>query len=468
MNRELIHDHLDRCLASVDLPELGEVARGKVRDCFTVGDTRVIVTTDRVSAFDRVFAEAIPFKGQVLNQLATYFLGHVRDIVPNHLLDVPDPNVTIAREAVPHPVEIIVRGYLTGSAWRDYAEDRFAAAYGFALPAGLAPNARLDAPVVTPTTKSATGHDEPLTHAAAAALVGGQAAWDEVVGVALALFARGTAMAADRGLILVDTKYEFGLVDGVLTLIDEIHTPDSSRYWYADSYARTPLDPRALSKEFLRDWLRGQGFTGEGPAPVLTNEVRVELAERYLELYELLTGEALVPAGGEDAGSRVWQALQAQGTLKGGLVSIVMGSASDMAMAERVVAVLDALGVPSQVQVASAHKVPDRVFRLVERFNRSAQPVVHVTIAGRSNGLSGVMAANSIHPVIALPPFKDQADYLVNVHSSLQMPSETPVLTVIDPGNAAMAAVRMLALADSKLRERVAARVASTRAAFEN
>ena len=298
--------------------------------------------------------------------------------------------------------------------------------------------------------------------------MGGEQAWAEVERVALALFAQGTELAARRGLILVDTKYEFGEVDGKLTLIDEIHTPDSSRYWYADSYDRDRDHPRQLSKEFLREWLRDRGFSGEGAAPVLTDEIRIAVAERYLELYRTLTGQELVPAFGEDTKRRVWLALQARGYLRGGLVSILMGSASDRPLADKVIQVLDRYDVPSRVKVASAHKVPDKVLAIVEGYNRSAQPVVHITIAGRSNGLSGVVAAASRWPVIALPACKDQADYLVNIHSSLQMPSDTPVMTVVDPVNAALAAVRILALADPRLQERIAAQIAATRAAFED
>lgn len=467
MHKDIIKDQLTRCLDRLELPELGTAYHGKVRDCFTVGDTRVMVATDRISAFDRVFGELIPFKGQVLNQLAAYFLRQAKTIVPTHLIDTPDPNVTIAREAVPYPVEVIVRGYVTGSAWRDYQAGQFEQRYGFALPAGLAMNARLATPVVTPTTKSQDGHDEPISHAEAARLVGGETVWAELVRVALALFEQGTELAARRGLILVDTKYEFGRVDGRLTLIDEVHTPDSSRYWYADSYAGDQANPKQLSKEFLREWLRDQGFTGDGPLPLLSDDVRMEIAERYLTLYRSLTGQDFVPAFGEDAKSRIWRSLQARGFLRGGLVSILMGSESDWPMADKVRRVLDGFDVPSVVRVASAHKVPEKVIRILDACNRSAQPLVHITIAGRSNGLSGVVAGSSLHPVIALPPFKDHADYLVNVHSSLQMPSETPVLTILDPGNAALAAVRILALTDERLRERVLAQIAETKAKFD-
>lgn len=458
---------LGNCLNGIDLPVLGATKRGKVRDCFTVGDTRVLVATDRISAFDVVFDEPIPFKGQVLNALTARALRAVEDLVPTHLLSVPDPNVMLAREAVPYPVEVIVRGYLTGSAWRDYEAGSFGVKYGFLLPAGLACNARLVTPVVTPTSKAETGHDLPLTTEAAAAAVGGEEIWAEIVTKALALFERGSALAAERGLLLVDTKYEFGRVDGVLTLIDEVHTPDSSRYWYADAYERDPAAPRQLSKEFLREVLRERGFDGEGPPPRLDEALRLEVSSRYLELYRQFTGEELgVSAAGAPA-PRIVRALQTCGILPAGFVSIVMGSGTDMPLADKVREALGRYGVATEVRVASAHKVPEKVFALCEAANRSAHPMVHITIAGRSNGLSGVMAANSVHPVIALPPFKDHADYLVNVHSSLQMPSETPSVTVVDAGNAALAALRMLALGNPDLGRLISAQIARTKAGFD-
>jgi len=359
--QEALRPYLGSCLSGIVLPALGAAQRGKVRDCFTVGDTRVLVSTDRISAFDVVFEEAIPLKGQVLNALAARALRAVEDLVPTHLLAVPDPNVMLAREAVPYPVEVIVRGYLTGSAWRDYVEGTFAQKYGFALPAGLACNARLAAPIVTPTSKAASGHDLPLTAQAAAEAVGGEAAWAGIVAAALALYERGAELAAARGLLLVDTKYEFGAIDGELTLIDEVHTPDSSRFWYADAYAQDPAAPRQLSKEFLREVLRERGFTGDGPVPGLDDALRLEVAARYLELYRQLTGEDLVPASGGAPAARVAAALQACGVLPAGYVSIVMGSPSDMPVAEKVQQQLATYGVASRVRVASAHKVPERV-----------------------------------------------------------------------------------------------------------
>lgn len=466
MEREKIQEALRHCVGSIELPELGTGYHGKVRDCFTVGKHRILVASDRISAFDRVFAEGIPFKGQVLNQLSVFFLKQAASIVDTHFLESPDPSVTLAREASAYPVEVVVRGWLTGSAWRDYEQGRFEANYGFALPAGLRQHSRLPGPVITPTTKATEGHDKPIPHAEAARLVGGQEAWDAITRAALGLFRQGTELADRRGLTLVDTKYEFGQVDGRLTLIDEIHTPDSSRYWLTSTVGQEGREPEQLSKEFLRDWLRARGFTGEGPVPALPDEIRVQVAERYLALYRTLTGEDLVPSVEEDPGIRIQRNLRRAGHLRAGVVSILMGSDSDRPLAEKVRDALTPFDIPCLIEVASAHKVPEKVMRIVERMNRSAQPVVHVTIAGRSNGLSGVTAGSSIHPVIALPPFKDASDYMVNVHSSLQMPSETPVLTVLDPGNAALAAARILAGSDEDLRRRVRSQIQTMKARF--
>jgi phosphoribosylaminoimidazole-succinocarboxamide synthase len=460
--RGALDNGLDRCY----FPELGPVYRGKVRDCHTVGNRRILIASDRISAFDRVFAQTIPFKGQVLNLLAAHFLRKAADIVPTHLLDVPDPNVTVARELTPYPVEVVVRGYLAGSGWRDYQEGVFAQKYGFSLPDGLSPNARLDSPIVTPTEKCHDGHDRPVSAEEAARLVGSPETWQKLHDIALALFAQGSALAAERGLILVDTKYEFGHDDGVIVLMDEVHTPDSSRFWYAASYAVDPARPEQLSKEFLRDWLREQGFMGDGTIPDLPDDLRIAVAERYLALYQTLTGQELDLDLSEPR-ARICRNLQAAGLLTGTFCGILMGSPSDADLAAKAAAVLGELGVATREWVVSAHKVPDKLYKLVADLNGATQPVVLITIAGRSNGLSGCTSASSVHPVIALPAFSDRADYQINIHSSLQMPSETPAMTILEPTNAALAAVRILGAADVALKGRIVERIARVRAAFQ-
>ncbi len=287
-------------LTGVDVPGLGEKITGKVRDIYRRGDDIILITTDRVSAFDRVLG-AVPFKGQVLNQLSAWWFEQTADIVANHVAAVPDPNVTIARAADPLPVEVIVRGYITGvtdtSLWTLYARgDR--TPYGIPLPDGLQKNDRLPAPIITPTTKAEKGqHDERLTRAEILerGLVSPER-WAEVERAALGLFARGQEIAARAGLILVDTKYEFGVQDGQLTLIDEFHTPDSSRFWTADSYEKDPVAPENFDKEFLRKWFAAQGYRGEGTPPTMPPAFIAQVAERYISAFERLTGQSFIPA----------------------------------------------------------------------------------------------------------------------------------------------------------------------------
>lgn len=283
---------------------------GKVRDCFIdrTGDRpawrRIIVVTDRLSAFDAVVG-TIPFKGQVLNQLAQFWFERTATIAPNHVLEVPDPNVTVARECAPLPVELVMRAYLTGvtstSIWKAY-EGGARTFCGHALPDGMRKNEPLPAPILTPSTKAAKGdHDVSVSRDELLAM--GRISpelFERAVALAAALFAEGQRHAAARGLILADTKYEVGLApDGTLTLIDEIHTPDSSRYWYADDYeARLSRgdEPRSLDKEFVRRWLADDArWSGDGPPPILPDDIRVEAARRYIASYELVTGRPFVP-----------------------------------------------------------------------------------------------------------------------------------------------------------------------------
>lgn len=287
-----------QALRSVDVPGWGEKDSGKVRDIYRRDGQRLLITTDRVSAFDRVLG-AIPYKGQVLNQLSAWWFEQLTDIVANHVIAVPDPNVTLAHEAAPLPVEVIVRGYITGvtktSLWYLYDQgDR--EPYGIPLPDGLQKNDPLPSPIITPTTKAEKGgHDERLTRAEILARqIVPTALWEEIEGVALAVFARGQAVAQAAGLILVDTKYEFGLVNGRLTLIDEVHTPDSSRYWIADTFDESG-EPANFDKEFLRKWFAAQGYRGDGEAPVMPADFVAQVAARYIAAYEKLTGRAFVP-----------------------------------------------------------------------------------------------------------------------------------------------------------------------------
>ena len=295
MTDDLLRAQLPHTLRQLDLPALGQLYRGKVRDNYSRGDRIVMVTTDRISAFDHVLG-TIPFKGEVLSRLTAFWFERVKDLAPVHLVEVPDPSVMVVKRAAPFPVEIIVRGYITGSLWRDYQAGK-AGAYGIAWPAGLRKDQRLDQSVVTPSTKAEYGrHDEPISEGEILrqGLVA-PAVWGEAKKVALLLFARGQEWARSRGLILVDTKYEMGTSEGRLLVIDEIHTPDSSRYWMAEGSEERferGEEQRMLDKENIRQWLiQKHGFSGQGTPPPLTDEVRVSLSRTYLNLFERLTGE---------------------------------------------------------------------------------------------------------------------------------------------------------------------------------
>ena len=309
---------LDHTLRQFDAPALGELYRGKVRDNYSRGDRIVMVTTDRISAFDHVLG-TIPFKGEVLSRLTSFWFDKVRDIAPTHIVDTPDPSVMAVKRAKPLPVEVIIRGYITGSLWRDYQAGK-AGAYGIEWPQGLRKDQKFAEPIITPSTKAEYGkHDEPISEKdiVAQGLVPA-AVWGEATAVARRLFARGQEWAAKRGLILVDTKYEMGIADGNLVVIDEIHTPDSSRYWMASGYDRRYAageDQEMLDKENIRQWLiKEHGFSGHGKPPALTDEVRMMLARKYIEVFELLTGEKFESVVGS-VDDRIRRNLPAKGYL---------------------------------------------------------------------------------------------------------------------------------------------------------
>lgn len=275
--------------------------RGKVRDVYELSNNVLaIIATDRVSAFDHILAETIPFKGQILNQLAAHAIEQVRDIVATHLIDLPHPNLMLARKCQPLPVEVVVRGYLAGHALREYQAGRRVLC-GAPMPEAMKPYQAFATPLVTPTTKATQGHDEDISEQALVEKGLVEAGlWQRVRDTALKLFRRGSENARKRGLLLVDTKYEFGLLEGELVLIDEAHTPDSSRYIYEKGY-RERLEkgeaPQQLSKEFVREWLMEQGFSGQDgqQMPALPDNFRMQVYHRYAELFRQLTGRAFTP-----------------------------------------------------------------------------------------------------------------------------------------------------------------------------
>jgi phosphoribosylaminoimidazole-succinocarboxamide synthase len=294
---------LGHTLDATDFPQLGEKYEGKVRDCYTKDGRRTLIVSDRLSAFDVVLG-TIPFKGQVLNQMAAYWFDATKDLVPNHVLGVPDPSVMVATECKLLPVELVMRAYITGvtstSIWTHY-KNGARTFCGHELPDGMKKNQKLPRALLTPSTKAEKGdHDKSVSRAEILEMGALSAAdFDAAAEMCARLFAFGQAEAAKRGLILVDTKYELGRKpDGSLCFIDEIHTPDSSRYWYADDYdARFERgeEPRGLDKEYVRRTLADGGYKGEGPPPKLSDDVRVEAARRYIQVCELVTGRPFVP-----------------------------------------------------------------------------------------------------------------------------------------------------------------------------
>ncbi|HAC20633.1 MAG TPA: phosphoribosylaminoimidazolesuccinocarboxamide synthase [Porphyromonadaceae bacterium] len=294
-----------------NFPNQTSVYHGKVRDVYNINNEKlVMVASDRISAFDVVLPKGIPFKGQVLNQIASKFLDATSDIVPNWKLATPDPMVTVGLMCEPFKVEMVIRGYLTGSAWREYKAGARTLC-GIALPEGMKENQKFETPIITPTTKADEGHDENISkeEIIAQGLVSKED-YEMLENYTMALFQRGTEMAAQMGLILVDTKYEFGKKDGKIYLIDEIHTPDSSRYFYADGYQERFEKGEAqkqLSKEFVRQWLIENGFQGKDgqQVPEMTEAYCDSVTERYIELYEKIAGEKFVKAEDEDIIARI-------------------------------------------------------------------------------------------------------------------------------------------------------------------
>ena len=294
------------------LPGQTQFYKGKVRDVYTINNEKlVMVTSDRISAFDHVLPEGIPYKGQVLNQIAAKFLDATSDIIPNWMEANPDPSVTIGKRCEPFKVEMVIRGYLTGHAWREYKAGKRMIC-GVSMPDGMVENQKFDSPILTPTTKEDVGHDEDISRDEILSQgIVNQSDYIKLEEYTRALFQRGTEIATAKGLILVDTKYEFGKdKDGVITLIDEIHTPDSSRYFYMDGYEEKVANgdsPKQLSKEFVRQWLIENGFQGKKgeSIPKMTEAYCKSVSDRYIELFEYITGDSFLKEDVNDVVSRV-------------------------------------------------------------------------------------------------------------------------------------------------------------------
>lgn len=307
LSKEQFLKQIPYCLKGTNFETMGERYEGKVRDNYIKDGKRVIVVTDRLSAFDRVIT-LIPFKGQVLNQMARFWFDKTADIVGNHVIEFSDPNVVVAKECKAMPVEMVVRGYLTGvtstSAWSHYEKgDRNFC--GNDLPDGMKKNQKFEKAILTPSTKAEYGgHDESVSreYILDKGIITPEQ-FDYMAEVSMKLYQRGVEIAAKQGIILVDTKYEFGMnADGDIVLIDEIHTPDSSRFWFADEYEKrlsSGEEQKKIDKEYLREWLAERGFVGEGDVPEIPDEIKAETARRYIEAYELITGEDFVAEVGD-------------------------------------------------------------------------------------------------------------------------------------------------------------------------
>jgi len=299
LTKEQLIAQIPYCLSGTNFSNLGERYEGKVRDNYTKNGKRVIIVTDRLSAFDRIIT-LIPFKGQVLNQIAKFWFDQTKDIIENHVIESPDPNVLIGKECKLMPLEMVVRGYLTGvtttSAWYNY-EKGVRNFCGNVLPDGMKKNQKFETPILTPSTKAEHGaHDESVSgeEIVKRGLLS-QEQYDFIAQTSLKLYQRGVEICAKQGIVLVDTKYEFGMTeDGKIILIDEIHTPDSSRFWFANEYDQrfaSGEEQKKIDKEYLREWLAERGFRGEGNIPEIPEDVKVETARRYIEAFELITGQ---------------------------------------------------------------------------------------------------------------------------------------------------------------------------------
>ena len=445
-------------------PQLQLLHRGKVRDSYRANDaTRLIVVTDRLSAFDSVLETAIPHKGAVLNGLANFWFERTQGIIPNHVERLVDANATLVKEAQPIKVEMVVRNYITGSMLRGYQKGQRTFS-GVTVPDGLTKHQQFPVPIVTPTTKEESDREITPDNLVSEGWVSREL-YEQMAEKSLALFQVGSDLLKEKGIILVDTKYEFGLLNGELILIDEIHTPDSSRFWSAEDYAKNPEGAEQMDKEYVRQWLIANKVAGQYPR-ALTPEVAQEASRRYLNIFERIVGHPLPTADETTTGGTVAHRLVANlvkaGLMKDAWVNIVMGSPADKEHCQKIRSYFEGYEVFTQLRVTSAHKNGEEIGPMAEVWNRSIEPGVIIAVAGFSNGLGSALAANVNVPVISCPPWKDYAELAMNLNSSVIMPGGTPNLTVVRPDNAAQAALR--ALNTPRLREKLRHEIAATKA----
>jgi fusion protein PurCD len=417
-------------------PQLRLLHRGKVRDSYRIDDsTRLIVVSDRLSAFDSVLDTAVPHKGAVLNGLANFWFEKTAHIIPNHVKAMIDANAMLVKEAQPIKVEMVVRNYITGSMLRGYQSGQRTFS-GVTVPDGLTKHQQFPTPIVTPTTKEESDREITPENLVSEGWVS-QELYDKMAEKALELFKVGSDLLASQGIILVDTKYEFGLLNGELILIDEIHTPDSSRFWSAADYAQNPEGAEQMDKEYVRQWLIANKVGRKYPR-ALAPEVTLEATNRYLDIYQRVVGQPLATADetatGGNVANRLVSNLVKAGLMKDAWVSIVVGSPADAAQAQKIRSSFDGYDVFTQL-----HENSEEIDPMTEVWNRSIEPGVIITVADLGNAL----AANVSVPVISCP---SQANA-----ESAPTPGGAPTLMVASPEYAAPAALR--ALNTPRLRE---------------
>jgi len=429
-------------------PQLRLLHRGKVRDSYRIDDsTRLIVVSDRLSAFDSVLDTAVPHKGAVLNGLANFWFEKTAHIIPNHVQAMIDANAMLVKEAQPIKVEMVVRNYIAGSMLRGYQSGQRTFS-GVTVPDGLTKHQQFPTPIVTPTTKEESDREITPANLVSEGWVS-QELYDKMAEKALELFKVGSDLLASQGIILVDTKYEFGLLNGELILIDEIHTPDSSRFWSAADYAQNPEGAEQMDKEYVRQWLIANKVDGKYPR-ALSPEVTLEATNRYLDIYQRVVGQPLATADetatGGNVANRLVSNLVKAGLMKDAWVSIVVGSPADEAQGQQIRSSFDGYEVFTQL-----HENSEEIDPMTEVWNRSIEPGVIITVADLSNGLGDALAANVSVPVIACPSQHDAAEPATN--SSAPTPGSAPTLVVASPEYATPAALR--ALNTPRLRERL-------------
>lgn len=423
-------------------PQLKKLHQGKVRDSFrTHSGARMIMTTDRLSCFDEVLEIEFPSKGMLLNEISYFWFEKTTHIIKNHILEMLSPNIVLVKEAEPIKVEMIVRQFLTGSLWRKYQEGERTFC-GITLPDGMQKNQAFASPIITPTTKESTDRNISPEDIIASNLTT-KAIYQQMEEASRKLFLYGQSVCKEKNLVLVDTKYEFGIIDGELCLIDEIHTPDSSRFWLLEEYESNPQTVSHYDKEYIRLWLLDNPTVRKPTQDVVEGALL-----RYATVYQRLLSKEFIPH--RFSPEFIKQLLVERDMMKPGYVAIVLGSKTDLQHALKIKAALEPYPVMVEIRVVSAHKNGEDIIPLAQRYNDAVEPGVVVAIAGRSNGLGGALSANLVIPVISCPPFKDLADLQVNLFSSVMMPSNTPAMVCVDPNNAAHAALRTLNLTGLK------------------